>query len=227
MSKSAKYILTGLATLLIAAFVVLTLSLDYLVTSGIETTGTEMTGTTVTVESVSLSPFSGQGTIERLRVQNPEGFDSEYAIVIQNFEIAVDVRSLLSDTVIVEEIRIAGPSISVIQKVPENNLRMLLKNMESDAASESDSSMPALVIRKLVVSEGSVTVTPNIGAQPSATVSMNRIEMQNLGTDSDSAKEVIRQVASRVIGEALQSALSGQLDELKNKAKDAMKDIFN
>lgn len=228
MRKSTKYIFGGLAALVLLLFLSLTYSLDYLIKSGIESNGSEMTGTAVTVDGVSLSPFSGEGTIEGLRVQNPDGFDSEYAMVIENFDIAVSVRSLLSDTVVINEIQISEPAISVIQKVPENNLRMLLKNMESATASESESASAIMVIERLVITGGTVTVTPSIGAQPSATVSLERIELQGLGSSgSDSAREVIRQIASEIVGKALESAMSGQLDDLKEKAKDAVKDIFN
>lgn len=226
MNKGIKYSLVGLAGILLLGFVALTFSLDYLVKSEIESTGTEMTGTGVTVENVSISPFSGTGTIEGLRVKNPEGFESEYAIVIQSFDISIDAWSILSDTVIVNEIVIGEPALSVIQKVPENNLRMLMNNMDEAMAGESSST--AMIIEHLLVRDGQVTVTPNIGGQQSATVRMGDIELENVGKQgSSSTRQVIKQVSSRIINEALKSALSGQLDGLKDKAKDAIKDIFN
>lgn len=226
MNKGIKYSLAGLVGILLLAFVAFTFSLDYLVKSGIESTGTEMTGTKVTVENVSISPFSGTGTIEGLRVKNPEGFESEYAIVIQNFDVSLDVWSLLSDTVMVNEVVIGEPALSVIQKVPENNLRMLMNNMDQAMAGESSST--AMIIEHLLVKDGQVTVTPNIGGQQSATVRMGDIELENVGRQgSSSTRQVIKQVSSRIINEALKSALSGQLDGLKDKARDAIKDIFN
>ncbi len=226
MNKGIKYSLAGLVGILLLGFVALTFSLDYLVKSGIESTGTEMSGTEVTVENVSISPFSGTGTIEGLKVRNPEGFESEYAIVIQSFDISMDVWSVLSDTVIVNEIVIGEPALSVIQKMPENNLRMLMNNMDQAMAGESSST--AMIIERLLVQDGQVTVTPNIGSQQSATVRMGDIELENVGKQgSSSTRQVVKQVSSRIINEALKSALSGQLDGLKDKAKDAIKDIFN
>lgn len=225
MSKTIKYILGGFLVLLLAGFTVLAFTLNGLVKSGIERTGTELTQTGVSVEKVSINPWSGSGTIEGLRVRNPEGFESEHAIVIQNFEVSLNIRSIFSDTLIINEIILTEPAISVIQKVPQNNLRMLMRNMD-EAAAEPDSQ--AMLIRSLLVRDAQVTVTPSIGEQPSATVIMDEIELQNVGEDgSATAKQVVRQVASRIINEAMKTALSGQLDELKNKAKDAVKDIFN
>lgn len=226
MSKSLKYSLAGIIGLLLVAFLALTFSLDYLVRSGIESTGSAMFKTEVTVDNVSISPFSGSGTIEGLRVRNPEGFESDYAIVMESFELSLDVGTLLSDTLVVNRILIDEPAVSVIQKVPENNLRMLMRNVEASMGEESSSS-GGMIIEQLVVRNGRVSVTPNVGGERSATVKMGDIELENLGKSGISTTRVVRQVTSRFISEALNSALSGQIEGLKEKAKDAVKDIFN
>ena len=229
MSKTIKYILGGILILLLAAFTVLAFTLNGMVKSGIESTGSELTQTGVSVEQVSINPWSGSGSIEGLKIQNPEGFESEHAIVIQNFEISLDIRSILSDTLIIDEIIITEPNISVIQKVPQNNLRMLMRNMDEATADEPEAAdSQTMLIRRLLVRNAQVTVTPNLGAQPSATVSMDEMELNNVGRDgSATVKQVVSVAAKRVMNEALKTALSGQLDELQNKARDAVKDIFN
>lgn len=227
MSKGAKYSLFGLFGIFLIGFLILTFSLDYVVKSGIESTGTELTQTGVTVDGVSISPFSGTGTIEGLKVKNPEGFKSEYAIVIESFDISIDLGSILSDTIIINEIVIGEPALSVIQKVPENNLKMLMNNMKNATASESSSST-VMIIERLLVKNGQVTLTPNVGGKRTATVKMGDIELQGVGrAGSSSTRQVVQEVASKIINEALKSALSGQLEGLKDKAKDAVKDIFN
>lgn len=227
MSKGFKYSIIGAAVIVVLGFLLLTLSLDYLVKTAIEDTGTEMTQTGVTVESVSISLFSGEGSIEGLRVKNPEGFENEYAVVMQRFDIGLDVGSLLTDTLIINEILITGPDLSVIQKVPENNLRMLMKNINASVGEESSSS-GGMIIERLLVQNGQVTVIPNIGGTGSATITMGTIELENVGRQgSSSVKQVIEQVSSRILNEAIQAAVSGQLEGLKDRAKDAVKDIFN
>lgn len=227
MNKSLKYSLVGFAGIVLIAFLILTFSLDYLVRSGIESTGTEMMQTQVTVENVSISPFSGSGTIEGLRVKNPEGFESDYAIVLESISMSLDVGSLLSDTLIVNRVEINQPMLSVVQKLPENNLKMLLNNLDESMGKETASST-GMIIEHLIVKNGQVSVTPNIGGERSAMVKMGDIELKNVGKQgSSSTAKVVREVASKIINKALSSALSGQLEGLKNKAKDALKDIFN
>lgn len=227
MTKGVKYSLAGIAGIILVGFLVLTFSLDYLVKSGIESTGTDMTGTGVTVEKVSISPFSGTGTIEGLKVKNPEGFESEYAIIIESLNMSLDIGSVLADTVIVNEIIIDQPAISVVQKLPENNLKMLMDNMNQSMGEESASST-AMIIEHILVKSGQVSVTPNIGGERSAVVKMENVELHDVGKQgSSSTAKVIHEISSKIIGEALNTALSGQLEGLKDKAKDAVKDIFN
>lgn len=227
MSKGLKYSLIGLVCIILVAFLILSYSLDNLVKSEIESTGTEMMQTSVTVENVSISPFSGTGTIQGLRVKNPEGFESEYAIVIGSLDIAIDIGTLLSDTLLINEILIGEPALSVIQKVPENNLKMLMNNMDEAMAAESSSSS-AMIIEHLRVENGQVTVTPNIGGERSASVKMESFVLENVGKEgSSSTKQVVRQITAKLVDEAISAALSGQIDGLKDKAKDALKDIFN
>lgn len=229
MQKSIKYILGGVFILILAAFTVLAFTLNGMVKSGIESTGSELTQTGVTVDQVSINPWSGRGTIEGLRVRNPDGFESEYAMVMGSFDIGLDIASIFSDTLVIREIVITEPDLSVIQKIPQNNLRILMRNMEEAASAETaQSASQAMLIERLLVQDARITVTPNIGGQPSATVTMDELELQNIGQDGSAAtRQVIQIAASRLIDKALQTALSGQLDELKNKAKDAVKDIFN
>ena len=64
-------------TLLVILFLGITFSLDRIVKTGIESLGSEMTGTPVKVESVSISPISGEGTISGFTIDNPEDFEGE------------------------------------------------------------------------------------------------------------------------------------------------------
>ena len=144
MSKTIKFGLGGILAILLIGFLVLTMSVDSIVKNGIETVGSEMTGTAVTVERVSISPFSGTGTISGFRVENPEGFEQDYALEIEDFSIELNILSLFSDAIVVRNIEISSPSIYVEQKMPENNLRTIMNNIESTSSGEA--SEKALVI---------------------------------------------------------------------------------
>ncbi len=225
MNKTLKYSVAGLLLIIVIGFIVLTLSLDYLVKSEIEAIGSEMTATSVTVEKVSISPLSGKGSIEGLKVDNPEGFKKDHAISMSNISIHMDPYTILSDTIAIRQIIITKPSVAVTQKVPQNNLNILMRNMEESlASSESSSNM---VIEHLLVKEGEVTVSATFTEGKSATVKMDTIELNKIGEEgSSSTRQVIVMVTERLMKEALKVALSGGLDKLKNEAGEAIEDMI-
>jgi len=226
MKKLTKYSLIGLGALLLTFFLVFAVFLNSIVKSGIEHVGSDMMQTSVTVDDVSISLFSGKGTIRGFKVDNPEGFKKEHAVDIGSLDITVDITSLLSDEILINEIIITNPAFSVIQKVPQNNLMMLMKNMEE--VEDSDATSPAMIVEYLLVKDGKISVSPNIGSDKQATVGMGTVELTDVGREeNNSMVKTIRQISSQIIGEALRSALSGEMEDLKEGAKDAVKDLFN
>ena len=223
MAKGLKYGLICLITLLVIGFLALTLTIDSIVKSNIEKTGSEMTGTAVTVDNVSISPFSGEGTIRGFRVANPNGYITDYAIEIDEFYIHLDVYTLFTDRVEVHEIRINGPAIYVEQKLRGNNLRTILNNMND--YTESQPAAAEMAIGYFLMEDGSADLHTEVGGERSARVEMSSIELHNVGTDNDrqAADQVITQIADRVFEQALHAAVRSGAEQIE----DALRDIFN
>ena len=141
MSKTVIRLLLILATvvvLTIGGFFLLTRGLNAAVKSGVETVGSQATETPVTIEEVDLSLFSGKGEIRGLTIDNPDGFDTDYAFSLDRIVIALDVGSLRSDVVVIHEISIDGAQLIAEQKLlSKNNLLTLLKNVR-DFATDDD-----------------------------------------------------------------------------------------
>ena len=104
--------------------------LDSIVKSGIEVVGSNLLGTAVTVDSVSLSPLSGQGSISGLRVENPEGFESQHAFELDSVLVSIDVNSVFTDAAEIESIVIMQPVITYETKIASDNIRTLLDNLD-------------------------------------------------------------------------------------------------
>lgn len=223
MSKGIKYTLLGLLIIIGAAFLILTFTIDSIVSSSIEQIGTKMTGTPVTVDGVSISPFSGSGTIEGFRVANPEGYSQEYAVEIEDFSIELEPFTLFSDVVIVNQITITNVSVYVEQKLPENNIREIMSHVNS--IPDGETSDARLVIEHFVLENGTANLYTEVGGERSASVEISRIELNNLGRTSgqETAEAVIKQIAEEVAGESLKAAAKSGVDQLK----DAVKDLFN
>jgi hypothetical protein len=223
MSKAIKFGLGGILAILLIGFLVLTLSVDSIVKSGIESVGSEMTGTAVTVERVSISPFSGSGTISGFRVENPEDFDEEYALEIDDFSIELNIRSLFSDEIVVHNIEVSSPSVYVEQKMPENNLRTILSNIESTSSGEA--SEKALVIEHFVMTNGTADLYTEVGGERSARVEIAEIELNDIGRGGErqAVENVIREIADAIVDQSLRAAAQSGAEQIQ----DAIQDFFN
>jgi uncharacterized protein involved in outer membrane biogenesis len=209
--------------ILLIGFLVLTMSVDSIVKTGIETVGSEMTGTAVIVDRVSISPFSGSGTISGFRVENPEGFEQDYALEIEDFTIELNIRSLFSNEIVVQNIEIASPTIYVEQKMPENNLRTIMDNIESTSSGEA--SEKALVIEHFIMRNGTADLYTEIGGERSARVEIAQIELNDLGRGGaqEAVEEVIQEIAENVVDQSLRAAAESGAQQLQ----DAIRDFFN
>lgn len=223
MSKGFKYTLIGTFIVIVVGFLILTFTIDSIVKSNIEQIGSEMTGTQVTVESVSISPFSGTGTIHGFHVANPEGYGRDHAIEIDDLSIELELMSLFSDEVIVNEISITGPAVYVEQKLPENNIREIMNHVNSVSAGETSDAR--LIIEYFLLENGTADLYTEVGGERSAQVDISKIELRDLGrTDGqEAAEDVIKQIAGQVAEESLQAAIQSGGEQLK----DALQDLFD
>jgi len=223
MSKALKFTLAAVIALILIAFMVLTLSINSIVKSGIELGGSQMTGTAVTVDRVSISPFSGKGEISGFRVANPGDYSKEYAFEVKDFYIELDVLSLFSDEIVIHEIVITTPSIWVEQKLPENNIRTIMSNMQEIAPGET--SDKEIVIERFSMTGGSVDLYTEVGGERSATIEISDIELADLGDGGGRAavEEVIREIAEKVAEEALRGAARSGGEQIR----DAIRDLFD
>ncbi|CAN5233118.1 hypothetical protein BH23BAC3_BH23BAC3_06900 [soil metagenome] len=223
MSKVLKYSLIVILGVIVVGFVVLTFTLDSIVKSNIEEIGTEMTGTRVTVESVSISPFSGRGTISGFRVANPEGFAQDYAVEMDEFSIELDIWTLFSDEIIIRDITILAPFIYVEQQLPENNIQTILQNINRmDSFEASDSEM---IVEHFLLQNGTVDLYTEVGGERSARVAIETIELHDLGRGG--GQQAVEDIVQRIAEEVGERALRAALESGGEQLRDAIRDLFN
>lgn len=223
MGNIIKYSAAAVIVLVIVGFVILTLTIDSIVKSSIEDVGTTMTGTSVTVDGVSISPFSGQGSVSGFRVANPDDYHHDYALEIDEFSISLDVMSLFSDKVVVKEIVITTPAFFVEQQVPDNNIHTILQHVQDTAPGQA--SDKALVIERFLLTNGSADLYTEIGGEREARVEVDEIELTDLGRGGaqQAVEEVIREIAEEVAREAIEAAVQSGGEQIR----DALRDLFN
>ena len=202
--------------------------LDSIVKSGIEVVGSNLLGTAVTVDSVSLSPLSGQGSISGLRVENPEGFESQYAFELDSVLVSIDVNSVFTDAAEIESIVIMQPVITYETKIASDNIRTLLDNLdEGDAPSSDpeteDDSAQQIIIREFRTVGSQLNF---VSALVSAPITLADIEIRDIGAEggSASAANAVRVVLQELVASILNSDDLPGLDGLRESVEGRIQD---
>ena len=189
--------------------------LDSLVKNGIEIAGSQVLGTTVTVDSVSISPINGTGSIAGLKIRNPEDFSSEYAIELGSIAVNLDVGSLLSDTIQIDSVIISNPEVTYENRITTDNIRALLNNLSGDsdeagaAPNASEGASTGVVIVDLLMVDPQVNV---VAALITAPISLPDVHLENIGEEGDSVS--FPEASRRVLAALSDSILSANLPDI-------------
>lgn len=234
-----------LACLAVVAVFATTFFLGSIVKAGVTTVGPKLTGTKVELTGARISPLDGSGTLTGFLVGNPAGWQSDRAFYLGEVHLDVEPRSLLGDTIVVEEMRIDRPQIFYETKIVTSNIKELLNHIEKmtggGQTTETDSG-PAkkIILKKFVLQNGEVT----LGAGTAAlTVPMPALTLTDLGvkegglTPAQLSMAIMRQVLANVVSAAASAAgqIGGSagglskdaLGEAAEKAAEGIKKLFS
>jgi hypothetical protein len=237
-----KKLLITLAVLVIGGGVFAYLYYESGIRRAIEIAGSNALGVPVTVTGVSLSPFTGEGSIRGLSIANPEGFDAPYAIELGGVDIAINVGSLASDIIEIKSILVSDANITYETKVVTDNIRTLLNNLPgANAAPVIEANPDAPASPKVVISDLRI-MNPQINLHTrvaSAPIPLPDIQLQNIGeknnavTVAEAARQIIGAINVAVIREGIPNMdvlLDGarqQLQEGAKKVGDAVEELGN
>lgn len=225
----SKKILAGLlvAAALVVGFVVL--NLDGIVQKVVEKYGSEATQTSVSLGAVKISLQTGEGTLGKLSVGNPDGFSGSKAFSFDSISVKVDPQSLAgAGPIIVKDVVIEKPSVNYeVTAGGENNLGIIQRNASApasiNAAEETAATPPRkVVIEKLTITNGTISITSPMLKEP-MTASLPKIEMHNLGRNNNgglSPAEVAHLLVTTLTGDAAKAATANIVKEV-GKLKDA------
>lgn len=218
--KTLLKIIAVIVAIVIIAFLVLSLTLDGIVKSAIEDTGSELLQTEVRVDDVSISLFDSKGYIDGIMIENPEGFSDSAAVKLQAINIKLNLPSLLSDTIVVDSLIVQQPEVYMEQTVKGNNLKVLQDHMAESSTDESGS----MIIDYLLIEDGQITLSTNIGGERSAQASLDRFEQKGIGqAGSNTIKSSVQQILEPVLEHAAHEMIEGGIqDEVEGQIKDLL-----
>lgn len=115
-------------------------NLDAIVKREIERYGTRITGTTVSIESVEISPTSGDGTIRGLRIANPPGFAAGSAFELEEIQLKIDPSTLTGNPVVVEKVIVVSPKLHyAMNGLGKSNVGSILDNVKRSGSQDATS----------------------------------------------------------------------------------------
>lgn len=182
--------------LIVVALAVLSFYLDSMIKAGVEAVGPKITGTTMTLDNVSLSPLSGQARLKGLVVGNPQGFHTANSFKLADAKVKVDLRTALSNKLVIEEILIDGPEItyegsssgSNISKIQEN-VAAFVKSVAPQGTAESkspkkDQTRKKVQINHFILKNAQLNASTPMLQGKTMTLPMPDIDLKDIGKES-------------------------------------------
>lgn len=239
--KILKRSLISIFILLIVTFFVLTYSLSGIVKKGIEIAAPDILGVDVAVESIDISIINGSAIVSGLAIGNPPAFKAKDALYLKEVNIKLEPLSLISDTVIIEDIKIIDPIINYEIGLEGTNISAIQKNISSHNRSlnkdesiktenpNTEKSSKKVIIDNIIISGAQVSAGIDIINEK---VSLPEIKLKNIGREGKPVSIVmaIKKVVSALIKSVANADLSSIYSKLKGGEKaitDEIKGIGN
>jgi len=243
-------LLIGLVVVVILAVLAGGLFLDGAIKKGVETFGPKLTKVDIKLQSVSLSLFSGAGTIKGLVVGNPEGYRTPSAISVGTATLALKPGSLLSDKIVITSINVQGPEITFETElnVNHNNLNQILANVQGAAggggqetAKPTEPAQPKeqappkaakpakkLEVDEFVISGAKVHVSVTTLSGQAAMIPLPDIHLPAMGTGPDGITPAeLTEIVLGAIEKGAAQAASGAVSDISKGAVYVTRDTAN
>ena len=227
MSTRANIVIGAIVAAGLLLFIATNLWLGTLVQTAIVETGSRLTKTTVTLENVRIGLLRGLVQLEGLEIGNPPGFTAPYAVRLGTARVRLDLLTSLSDTVVIDEILVEAPDVTV-EGLSTNNLGVIQDNVTAavpaGSSKSADDKPAAPGSRKLLIKKFSLTngrVTANVGNQ-SLRIGLPDIHLTDIGKETGGVTpEQAFSAAFSAITRSATGAMTDQTSQPGDAAKKA------
>ena len=236
--KFIKYTLLILVLLIVVALAAAWFYMEPLVKGAVNKYGTQVVGTEVTLGGFKLNPFSGAVEIKDLKIANPEGYSASHLLSLGGIKVKVDPKSLLSDTIVVENVEIDAPEITYeMPNFSTSNVMQIQQNVAKNTAAEEakeekaaeEAQVPAeesnvnVIIHRVLVEGGALTaITPLQKNHTALTLTMPAVEIAGIGSEEQkiTLRESIVTIFNKILFNAT-SVVTKALGSARDMAKKA------
>jgi hypothetical protein len=202
--------------LLLAAVLTLPLTIGPIVKTAASVGGPKALGVTVSVGDVKLSPLAGNLVISQVKVGNPAGYSDKDAFAVEKVEVSLNIKSLLTDTIVVRKIQIDAPAISFESKDGTSNFDAMMANAKKASAEEKaktdkeQKSGKKVVIEEFALNDAKVSYTAGLTLGRALTIPLPSVTVRDIGKESGgvTAIDAVTQIINGVL-DGLAKAVTG------------------
>ena len=182
-------LLVVLIVLVVVAVAVGIFFVDRIAKSAVEESGTKALGVETTLDWADVGIRKGRFAMQGLRVDNPDGFASDYFLLLDKGDVNVDFKTLLDDTVELPELNLSGVEVNLDRKGLENNYDVIFENLKKyESTGEGEGKQ--FVIRQVSVDDVFVHVDtlPIGGPATRLDLKIDNVTVHDIGSGADSGK---------------------------------------
>jgi hypothetical protein len=202
-------VIAVLVVVVIVLLVVIALNVDRLLKAGVEKGGTAVLGVLTDVERASVSIPKGTVQLDQLVLGSPEGFDAPEMFRLGHMDVTLDLLSLRRDEIVVKEVLIDGPEVTLEFAGGRTNWGVLLERLR-DEPSEEEEEMKNIGIDRVVVRNGKIKLK-GVPIAETHGIPLPNIELTDLRSpEGDGLKA--RDALARVVV-SLREKMAGALED--------------
>lgn len=249
MRKILLILLALLAGVLIVSGIVVYVRGESVLRQGIVDQGQAALQAPVELSGVGLNLITGGASLSGFRIGNPEGFTADTAFAAEKMALDLQPFSLFSDVVRIESVEVRAPEIYLEPGRGGTNLQVLQSNLNAwSGPADEEAEATNLIIDRLVISAPTLGFVGGATGLKDRTLTLADIVLEDIGVDeggvppaelmrliSDALMPQVQKALASEQGKALLDKALGDVldtdrplsDQAKEKAKDALKGLFN
>lgn len=238
-----RYIFLAILVLIIAGVYFFAPSLESIVQKVVHKYGSEITGTDVNLKGFNLTLTTGEGRINEITVANPTGYKSKNIFELGEIYVKVDIKSLTTDTIIIDSIEVTKPIITYeMFSLTRNNIADIQANIKKNTASvakqeveaknkpastpgeKAEISSKKVIIKNLIIKEGEVNA---VASKENISVKLPVIQMTNIGGNNggEPVSVTISKVLSKILNTASTTVINSKISDLRGVAEGNLNEV--
>ncbi len=204
----------------VAGFMVI----DKVAKSAVEKSATDSLGVPTTLASGDVKVFSSEFTMGGVKVANPEGFDGDHFLTINDGGVSVSLKSLMEDVVELPTLTFTGLDVNLQKTGAGSNFGIILDNLKGEESEPAEPNKKKFIIRTVKIQDINVhaDLLPIGGQLTKTDLHIDEIVLTDVGSGGNGVKlSEVSTIVMKAIMAAIISkggALPGELaNELGSK----------